>query len=50
MKSFRPKGGEPPAAGGNGERDFHGEKRRNETHTSTTDPRLGCIARAETAG
>jgi hypothetical protein len=37
MKSFRPKGGEP-AAGRNGERDFHGEKRRNETHASTTDP------------
>ena len=29
MKSFRPKdgGGEPPAPGRNGERDFHGEKR-----------------------
>jgi transposase len=39
MKSFRPKdgSGEPPAAGRNGERDFHGEKRRNETHASTTD-------------
>ena len=40
MKSFRPKdgSGEPPAAGRNGERDFHGEKRCNETHASTTDP------------
>jgi len=40
MKSFRPKDGtgEPPAAGRNGERDFHGEKRRNETHASTSDP------------
>src|SRR6516164_2503577 len=40
MKSFRPKdgGGEPPAPGRNGERDFHGEKRSNETHASTTDP------------
>ncbi len=39
MKSFRPKdgGGEPPAAGRNGERDFHDEKRRNQTHASTTD-------------
>jgi len=39
MKSFRPKdgGGEPPDAGRNGERDFHGEKRSNETHASTTD-------------
>jgi transposase len=40
MKSFRPKdgSGEPPALGRNGERDFHGEKRSNETHGSTTDP------------
>jgi transposase len=40
MKSFRPKDGSgaPPGPGRNGERDFHGEKRRNETHTSTTDP------------
>ncbi len=40
MKSFRPKdgSGNPPAGGRNGERDFHGEKRSNETHASTTDP------------
>ena len=40
MKSFRPKNGsgEPPAPGRNDERDFHGEKRSNETHASTTDP------------
>src|ERR1700751_452203 len=40
MKSFRPKdgSGEPPAPGRNGERNFHGEKRSNETHVSTTDP------------
>ena len=42
LKSFRPKDGsdEPPAPGGgrNAEADFHGEKRRNETHASTTDP------------
>ena len=40
MKSFRPKdgSGEPPAPGRNGERDFHKEKRSNETHASTTDP------------
>ena len=39
MKSFRPKdgSGEPPAQGRNGERDFKGEKRSNETHRSTTD-------------
>jgi len=41
MKSFVPKGGsgEPPAGGGsNAERDFHGEKRSNDTHASTADP------------
>lgn len=40
MKSFRPKdgSGKPPAPGRNGERDFHGEKRSNDTHASTTDP------------
>jgi transposase len=42
MKSFRPKdgSGEPPTAGGgrNREADFHGQKRSNETHASTTDP------------
>src|SRR5246127_1449299 len=40
MKSFRAKDGsdEPPSAGRNGERDFHGEKRKNDTHESTTDP------------
>jgi transposase len=40
MKSFRPKDGSgaPPSGGSNGERDFHGEKRRNETHASTSDP------------
>jgi transposase len=42
MKSFRPHDGsdeEPPADGGrNGEADFHGEKRSNQTHASTTDP------------
>jgi transposase len=40
LKSFRPKdgSGEPPTPGRNAERDFHGEKRTNETHASTTDP------------
>jgi transposase len=39
-KSFRPKDGSgpPPDAGRNGEQDFHGQKRSNETHASTTDP------------
>ena len=40
MKSVRAKdgSGEPPAPGRNGERDFHGETRTNDTHASTTDP------------
>lgn len=40
LKSFRAKDGsdEPPAPGRNGERDFHGERRKNDTHESTTDP------------
>src|SRR2546430_2549239 len=40
LKSFRAKDGsdEPPAPGRNGERDFHGEKRANDTHESKTDP------------
>ena len=39
MKSFRPKGSDNDTGPGrNGERDFHGEKRSNETHESTTDP------------
>jgi transposase len=48
LKGFRPKSlpptgsgdgsGEPPAPGRNGSCDFHGERRTNETHASTTDP------------
>jgi IS5 family transposase len=49
LKSFRPKSlpsgndpgdgsGDPPDPGRNGARDFHGERRRNDTHASTTDP------------
>jgi hypothetical protein len=40
MKSFRPKdgSGDPPSPGRNGGRDFHGERRSNATHASTTDP------------
>ncbi|ESZ53503.1 MULTISPECIES: IS5 family transposase [Mesorhizobium] len=40
MKSFKRKDGldEPPSGGGrNEEADFHGQKRSNETHASTTD-------------
>jgi len=43
MKSLVPKdGSNPPSGQGSGgrnaERDFHGEKRKNDTHFSTTDP------------
>jgi transposase len=42
VKSFRPRDGsdDPPPSGGwrNREADFHGQKRSNETHASTTDP------------
>jgi transposase len=41
MKSVKPRDDtdEPPAGGGrNGEADFHGQKRSNATHGSTTDP------------
>jgi transposase len=40
MKSLVAKDGssDPPSPGRNGERDFHGEKRRNDTHASTTEP------------
>ena len=42
MKSVKPKdgSGEPPVQGGgrNAEADFHGQKRSNDTHASTTDP------------
>ena len=41
MKSFKPRDAsdEPPPGGGrNAEADFHGQRRSNETHGSTTDP------------
>ncbi|MCC8951848.1 IS5 family transposase, partial [Bradyrhizobium sp. Arg62] len=42
MKSVKPKDGSgaPPAPGGgrNADADFHGQKRSNDTHASTTDP------------
>jgi transposase len=41
MKSFVPKDGAPSpeqGSGRNGERNFHGEKRSNDTHVSATDP------------
>jgi transposase len=40
LKSFRPKDAPPPEGGGgrNPEVDFHGQRRLNQTHASTTDP------------
>ena len=38
QKSFRPKDGSGKPAGAGGEVDFKGEKRKNQTHESTTDP------------
>lgn len=40
MKSFRAKDGsdEPPGPGRNGEQNFRGQPRKNDTHASTTDP------------
>ena len=42
-KSFKPKDGPPPpsdpSAGRNAEVQWHGQKRSNDTHASTTDPR-----------
>src|SRR3954471_24891475 len=48
MKSFRPKdgSGEPPGPGRNGQRDFRGEKRSNETHASSTDPDASLFKKA----
>ena len=49
MKSFRPKDGSRRAAGSrarNGERDFHGEKRRTKRTPRPPTPMPGCSARA----
>ena len=54
IKSFVPKDGSPPPSsekgggssrGRNARRDFHGEKRANATHSSTTDPDTRCFAK-----
>src|SRR5687767_6177134 len=39
-KSFRPRDDDPPSStsGGNPSVDFHGQRRTNDTHQSTTDP------------
>jgi transposase len=50
MKSVKPRdGSEPPCSGGgrNPSVDFKGQKRRNDTHASTTDPEARLYRRAE---
>lgn len=46
MKSFRPKGEGQGPGGGNAWMDFHGEKRGNQTHQSTTDPEAKLLKKA----
>ena len=49
LKSFRSQDEPSPPTDddpGNPSVDFRGERRRNETHASTTDPRRACCARA----
>lgn len=52
-KSFKrkddPGTGAPPPAGRNVETDFHGEKRSNQTHQSTTDPEALLARKGNTA-
>jgi transposase len=48
LESFRPKDAPPPEGGGrNPEVDFHGERRLNRTHTSTTDPEARLFKKAK---
>lgn len=53
LKSFRPKDepvDPPPAAGGsNPSVDFHGQKRTNQTHQSTTDPQARLARKSKNA-
>ncbi len=49
LKSFQRKdgpAGPPPDDPGNPTIDFHGERRSNDTHASTTDPWRGSFAKA----
>lgn len=58
MKSVKPKDGpsgghgEPPAEGGgrNAEADFHGHKRSNDTHASTSDPECPALSEGQRQG
>ena len=52
MKSFQAKDGssEPPSSGRNGERDFHGEKRSNDTHALDHRPRGQALPEGQRQG
>jgi transposase len=53
QKSFRPKeekGSEPPKAGSNPTVDFRGQKRKNDTHCSTTDPDARLFRKGNSVG
>lgn len=51
LKSFKPRDGEPPKTTdddpGNPSVDFHGEKRSNATHQSTTDPQARLLRKGK---
>src|SRR6202047_3193759 len=47
QKSFRRKDGQGKRPGPGGEVDFHGEKRKNQTHESTTDPEARLFQKAK---
>lgn len=51
LKSFRPKDGPPPPApkGRNDEVDYKGQKRKNDTHVSTTDPQAKLYRKGDVA-
>jgi len=46
MKSFRPKDGAGSGPDAGGDRDFKGERRRNDTHVSTSDPEAKLLRKA----
>jgi transposase len=47
MKSFRRKDGGGSGPDGGGERDYHGERRCNQTHASRTDPEAKLLRKAK---
>jgi hypothetical protein len=47
LKSFKPKKDDGDRGDGNGWADFKGEKRRNDTHESTTDPEAKLVRKGD---